>query len=370
MQKHSKILLDILSSALWNKDYTVPVDFREWKQVLRMANSHSVLAIVSHYLLRQREFTTSISYEMRLKMKSFVVSSVMASDKQNDTIILANDVLVQEGIVPILLKGYGIAQFYPQPALRQCGDIDFYVGEGSYKKSYEVLAGRFEGRADDDIWQEKHYSLMVNDMEVEVHRLCDEHYSAKYHAILQKYSDQGLSEDLENVSIKGSEIRIPETTFNAFYIFYHLFRHFIYGGVGLRQICDWAVFLNKNKDSIDRQKLETMLKEMKLMGAWKDFGHMIVKYLGFPEGDFPFYESKISDRRVSRIIDRILSEGNFGFERSYYKNRSDSYILNKFLSLWRQLSRFVKLMFLYPGSSFYFMMSFLKTAFSKFLAHE
>lgn len=370
LSDHHKVLLDILSCALWKKDFEFPEGFKEWDQILRNAMSHSVLAIVSHYLLSKLEFTAKLPSELRLKLKSFVVNSVIASEKLNDVILLTNDVLVQEGIEPILLKGYGIAQFYPYPALRQCGDIDFYVGVDSYKKSYEVLTSRFGKRNDSDIWQDKHYNLVVNDAELEVHRFCDEHYSSKYHAILQKYSEQGLSVKTEIVSINGSDIKIPETTFNAFYIFYHLFRHFIYGGVGLRQICDWAVFLSKNKESIDRLKLETMLKEMNLSGAWKDFGKLIVRYLGFPEEDFPFYDPMVNDRKVLRIIDRILSEGNFGFERSYYKKRSNSYLLNKFLSFWRQSARFIDLMFLYPSSSFYFMMSFLKTAFSKFLAHE
>lgn len=46
--------------------------------------------------------------------------------------------LAEAGITPVLLKGLAYARAYPKPTLRQCGDIDIYVGEDSYHRAYEA----------------------------------------------------------------------------------------------------------------------------------------------------------------------------------------------------------------------------------------
>ncbi len=370
MTQSQEVLLRILKAALRDENSDVLEDFDQWGELIKVAKSQSVLPIIAKFILKDTHIQNNLSNEIRLKLKSIVVSSVMTSDKLNKTLVVISDILKEEGIAHVLLKGWGLAQNYPLPSLRQCGDIDLYVGIEYYERSHSVLKAMYGKDVQDDIWEDKHYDLHVNDIQVEIHRVCDEHFSSRYDAILQYYSGMGLTQNLETCAVDGTEVFTPEKTFNAFYIFYHLYRHFMYGGVGLRQLCDWELFLRNHHNDIDTSRLHAMLTEMKLMEAWRDFGKLIVTYLGFCSNDFPFYDSKVSDSRVSAIMNRIIEEGNFGFERSYYKGRSDSYIVNKFMSLGRQMARFIRLMSLYPRASFYYMMDFLSTALRRFCAHR
>ena len=59
--------------------------------------------------------------------------------------ILASAVslLRQHGIEPVLLKGFGLAMLYPNPNLRQFGDIDLFVGLDNFASIF----------ASGEIWQ-------------------------------------------------------------------------------------------------------------------------------------------------------------------------------------------------------------------------
>ena len=93
-----------------------------------------------------------------------------------------------------------------------------------------------------------------------------------------------------------------DADFNAFYIFNHRWHHFMTSGIGLRQFCDWMLFLHKHKDEIDLGRLEKFLMDMDMMKPWQSFGCVIVDVLGMPEEEFP-----------SHVIRQYLSTLTKGF---------------------------------------------------------
>ena len=55
------------------------------------------------------------------------------------------------------------------------------------------------------------------------------------------------------INICDQTIVLSNLTFNAFYIFVHLYYHFLQVGVGFRQICDWMLWLKRQEETIDGQ---------------------------------------------------------------------------------------------------------------------
>jgi hypothetical protein len=74
-----------------------------------------------------------------MNLKHFVISNFSTSQMLNNALIAVVQELREYGIDPVLLKGQGIAKYYPVPELRQCGDIDIYVGENHFAKTCEVI---------------------------------------------------------------------------------------------------------------------------------------------------------------------------------------------------------------------------------------
>jgi len=352
MKQHEIVFLEILKAGMWGVRPQVPEGFDEWLGVVRLAKSQSVLGVVGNGLLSDAELSQRIPKDLRDKVKRFVMSSMMTHNLLNGTLVKVVSVLRDNGVESVLLKGQGIARYYPQPELRQCGDIDLYVGLDNAAKAYDILspvAAKVDER--ERIDKGKHYHVtMPEGVEVEVHRLTDLIVSSKRNKIYQTASDKGTSTGLVTYDFGGTAVNTPADDFNAFFIFNHLFHHFLTSGIGLRQFCDWMMFLHARKGRLDLEYLGKLLSDMDMMKPWKAFGCVLVKLLGMPEEEFPFYDRR-QENKVGKIIRRVFDEGNFGKERSIYKNRGTNYLLNKTRSLCGHMSKASALLFLFPSQT-------------------
>ena len=352
MKQFEEVFLEILKAGMWGVRPQVPEEFDDWGSVVRLARSQSVLGIVGDVLLSDAVLSQRIPIELKDKVKKFVMANMVTHSLLNNTLVKVVSALRDNGVESVLLKGQGIARNYPRPELRQCGDIDLYVGLVNGVKVHDILspiAVKIDGKEYIDVG--KHYHVtMPGGVEVEVHRLTDLIVSTKKKMIYQTASDKGTSTGLVTYDFAGTPVNTPADDFNAFFIFNHLFHHFLTSGIGLRQFCDWMMFLHVNHGRLDLEYLGKLLNDMDLMKPWKTFGCVLVKLLGLPEEEFPFYD-KSNEDKVGKIIRRVLDEGNFGKERSIYKNRGTNYLLNKTRSLWGHMSKASALLFLFPNQT-------------------
>jgi hypothetical protein len=94
-----------------------------------------------------------------------------------------------------------------------------------------------------------------------------------------------------------------------------------------------------------------ILSSLDMMQPWQAFGCVLVRFLGMPSEAFPFYDSS-QEHKAVKILKRILNEGNFGQERSVYKKRGTSYLINKIRAMFAHISRTCGLVFMFPRHSF------------------
>ncbi|MBQ6254921.1 MAG: nucleotidyltransferase family protein [Bacteroidales bacterium] len=246
--------------------------------------------------------------------------------------------LREAGIEPVLLKGQGVASCYPQPLIRECGDIDLYVGKENYRKAFEVLSALSGGLNEEEFKpKSKHSHVEIEGIPVEAHQFSDA-LPPRYDRTYQEISDRCLSDGFVTLEFSGVPVRTPEPTFHAFFLFNHLWRHFFTEGVGFRQVCDWTMYLHVHKDSIDLNRLQDILESLDITTPWKVFGNIAVEVLGLPAEEMPFHEPKMS-RRIGKVVRMMLKEGNFGHERKdwYELDRTSVWGLVKvFLSISRR----------------------------------
>ena len=156
------------------------------------------------------------------------MTNMMSHGRLNNVLVKVVGELSAAGITSVLLKGQGVAQYYPKPELRQCGDIDLYVGLGRYADSYDVvkpLATEIDDRKALEVG--KHYDFYVGKIAVEMHRYSDRYPTARLDRIYQEVSLKGLNENLVPLIFSGHVVYTPSDEYNAFYIFSHLFHHFL-----------------------------------------------------------------------------------------------------------------------------------------------
>lgn len=352
MERHEKVFFSLLRSGLWGGAPEIPEGFGDWGKVARLAKSQSVLGVVGDVMLSDKRIAAQLSAEMKTKIKTFIMANMMTHGKLNGVLVNVVSYLSAAGIRSVLLKGQGLAQYYPKPELRQCGDIDLYVGLERYADSYGVvkpLATQIDDRKALEVG--KHYDFFVGKVAVEMHRYSDRYPTPKLDRIYQEVSLKGLNEDLVPLMFSGQTVYTPSDEYNAFYIFSHLFHHFLINGLGARQLCDWMLFLRARSSHIDMSSLETILRRLDMLKPWQAFGCVLVKYFGMPAESFPFYDSA-QEHKADNIVRRLLDEGNFGKERDVYKKRGRIYLINKTWAMLAHIGRSIGLLFLFPRHSF------------------
>lgn len=271
--------------------------------------------------------------EWQLKGLAIVERNRRTHRLLDSSVAEAFSLLTGAGITPVLLKGQAYARAYPDPTLRQCGDIDIYVGEDSYRRAYEA-SRRFGWESDLRFTpSEKHYGCHLGDVKIELHRCSALFTSKKVHGLFTRWSTAQLTGGQRSITIGGESVNVPTPIFDVVFSFVHLFNHFIQKGVGLRQVCDWTMLLHTRASYIDRQELERLLKDFRLLRAWRIFTPLAVDILGLPPQECPLYAPQYR-QKASMILSFIMREGNFGVgKRQPALKRPHNYFLGKAYSL-------------------------------------
>lgn len=323
--------LDTLGAALWGRaPEALPANV---EAVLQIANLHKTRPLILNALQKAGlddldDKTWSLIYKtasLHLTLNRYLVRLVAFFEKN--------------GIKTVLLKGAGVAANYPEPVLRECGDIDLYVGPEQYERACALMREFIAGtNVTKEKLSEKHFTVCSNGVYVELHQYCDILRSKRENAYFQSIAKPGLTENLASVTITDSPVNTPADSFNAFFLFEHIWYHLINGGIGFRQICDWILFLHSRAGKLDTSVVDEALTKLKLRSAWQMLGSIAVDYLGMPADEMPFYVKGLQDRAAS-ILGLILQEGNFGYAMYGLDKRPTEFTKNKWFSMKVYLKR-------------------------------
>ena len=310
MDNRTSLYCSALRAGLWGTPFDRHLDKDEFQNLWKDADRQTTKGLIASSLVQSE----AVPPQVIDKLQDWLLKIAGQNLKMDNVLSQSLRALKDNGIEPVLLKGQGAASYYKVPMLRESGDIDLYVGQDLYKKSFEILSAlsgtpvvfEFEEHS-------KHSHVEIDGITVEIHRF-SEVLPRKYDPFYQKVATEGLSSKLKTVIVEDVPVQTPEPVFNAFFLFNHLWRHLVTEGVGFRQVCDWTMFLHANSGSIDREKLLSILKSLDLVRPWQVLGRVAIDVLGLPASEMPLDNPKYS-RYVEKVVGMMMKEGNFGHER-------------------------------------------------------
>ena len=140
-----------------------------------------------------------------------------------------------------ILKGQANAAMYANPAARTPGDVDMWVNASreEIRQLAQTLA-KENGRIDEESYN--HIALTTNDISVELHYTPGFMANFTYNRRLQQWFRKSIDAQCRNMIAlpdEAGEVAAPTADFNAVYQLYHLYHHYFYEGVGLRQVVDY-----------------------------------------------------------------------------------------------------------------------------------
>lgn len=350
MSRTVRALLVLLRAGLWEKQpddlNAFPISADEWEEVYQEARRQTVVGLVYRGI---RYLSEEMLPPQRLMFRWIVdIDRIEQRNASMNRHLLELTCLLEEkGISPIVQKGQGVAAWYEQPLLRECGDIDLYFPkEEDRKKAEEWLLEQGHGlerKADGSS------TYRWRQIEVEHHPALFDLQRPGVQACLQNWiAEKGF--EIRKIGVEG-EIRIPAPELNLLLLNVHILKHALGRGIGLRQFCDLARAYHVLGKQVNGEEIRYMYEQAGIR-KWSGLLHaFLVEVLGLPTERLPYVEEKAVS--VKPLMDIVWQGGNFGKYGKYGSIEGQSVFARKWNTC-RAFGKNVRFSLRYaPGEAFH-----------------
>lgn len=218
----------------------------------------------------------------------------------------------QHGFKMMVLKGYACSLDWPKPDHRPCGDIDIWQF-GQQKEADKALGSWFKDHGSRfEIDNSHHHHTVFNwgDFAVENHYDFINVHHHKSHVKLEKILKEFAADDSHYVEMKGGvdgaaeKVYLPSPNLHALFLMKHLMLHFSTGEITLRQVLDWAFFIEKHGKEVDWNKMLAIYDEFHMREFFNCINAICVEELGFASSIFPYVQFNlfIKERMLNDIL--------------------------------------------------------------------
>ncbi|MBQ9286695.1 MAG: nucleotidyltransferase family protein [Bacteroidaceae bacterium] len=339
--------LKLVSSALWAKLLSWngrTMSHQQFLSLMQLAQEQAVVGLVSQGLM---DSGVRLEREDALNLFALQQGIRQRNRVMDEAVVQLCKMMNNHGIRFFVFKGQTIATYYHDSSLRQSGDIDFYVYPDGWDKALSLFRNEL-GISINDLHSSKDVGFEWNGVLYEMHRQITLFTYPPHSRYWKKTVMPEIMASPYLVNIDGCEIPTLTPTYNALFIFIHIFQHLIADGIGLRQFCDWALLLNNihnekligNEEGCDDlfevEILERHLKGLGLRKAYSGLGAILTDYLELSEECFPFAISDTDHRRVTSLWNNMLKMGNFGHNVEYKHSNMMAHGLEHVLRMTKQ----------------------------------
>ncbi len=243
------------------------------------------------------------------------------------------DVFAIQGRNTAILKGPANARLYPDPYSRQGGDVDIWVSGG--RESVLRLLGELglSYALDSLPLQLLHHVRLVRDaskFEVEVHFLPSSGCSNPFaNTRLQKF----LEHEIRNVERAPEGFFVPSNRFALVMQLAHIQGHFLRSGVGLRQLTDYFVLLQRLMPG-ERDEVAALIPKFGLSRSCGALMWLLGHVFGLERSRML---CEPDEWRGRLMLSDVVSGGSFGFYSVSERSKS---FRRLFLKRWRAIRLF------------------------------
>lgn len=318
MLKDLEILIDILKNYINNSCSTFGLKDIDWDEFIKEANAHNCLPLITEGLIDRKE---EIPKEIWGKMQYDSAYLGALQFQKNNELKNILKLFSENNIRCCVFKGYVLAKLYPNPLLRMSGDVDILISPDDCAKAEELLLtkGYFwdEGASKENV-----PVYVLNDFFVlELHTCLWEDYKGDNIDLLNQY--KVASEDYQiEYEVEGVKCYTLGYTQHLIYQLYHMIKHFIPAGIGIRHFLDLTVYINKYYNRIDFYKVREVLEKMGYYYITCSIFRICINNLGMNEnvmGNMPVNMTRID----YKVLDDVLDAGVFGTKTLYRRKTTD-----------------------------------------------
>lgn len=249
MTQLSQLLFATLRGALFGAEVQTEaygaLSEEQWLQFYRLSAKQGVLAIVYDVLSR---LPAECQPPRNIKLQWALGAEAIENryEMQRKTSALLARLFAEHDLKTVVMKGLAIGTYYPNPAHRECGDLDCFLGEG-YELGNQICE-QIGAKVSRDYYKDA--TIKYRGLLVENHRF--------FLPIRGSRKVKALERHLREVVLRGktsfvpdTQLIVPSADFNALFLTMHGLNHFLSEGIKLRHILDWALLLKAEQDNIN-----------------------------------------------------------------------------------------------------------------------
>ncbi len=306
-------VLELMSASLFGRQVNVP-DRVDWNEVLEESNQQSVLLQV--FSAAQPFLPEDIIKQWKPLCDRIIANNVRIEWEHTEL----HETMTKANMPYVVIKGCVSSARYPDPVLRIMGDVDFLVEP----ENLDAAGGLLE---DIGFELEEHGEKEIH---VIYRRAASGGWSVwemhwQVNGIPEGPIGEQIKEHLSTAIADGVESHTSMGTFRAASTFHHglimllhTATHLIDTGVGLRHLCDWAVFA----ESLSDDEFCALFEEkLKAVGLWR-FAQLLTELASRALGCRRAAWAGEDGELVEQMLADIFDGGNFGRKDDQRINQS------------------------------------------------
>jgi len=277
------------------------VEQMETEELFSVAEAHSLVGVVAAAL----EAAGGVLAGKWLQAKEKAVRKSILMDAEYDRVAAY---LEEQGIWYMPLKGRILQDFYPKKGMRQMADTDilfdasyrslvhdFFVGNGYKTELYE--------NGNHDVYLKA--PVYNFEMHIGLYGIAHKEEWNRYY--------KAVKERLVKTEGKNFEYRFTDEDFYVYFLS-HAYKHYSFGGTGLRTMADQYVYLKAKEACLDWDYVYAELEKLGLTGYEKETAKLCKKLFSMER------ESSL-DEKEQKEVAYYLSSSTHGSTEHYITNK-------------------------------------------------
>lgn len=273
----------------------------EWKEVYNELKIQAIMALPLKWLQKHSLPDEDLYSEWTTGCYKQQTHWILLMGEQAKLLAL----LEKHHIPCVIIKGSAAGMAYPEPYLRAAGDVDFLVRRCDYNTAAIILENNGFVLEREKDQKAHHFEYSRNGICFELH--------CRLGSVLES-DDRLISLFEEGIinrrigTIGSFQFPVLPPDLNGLSLMFHI-NHHLRKGLGLRQIIDWMMYIEKLPEEVWLNEELPMLRRFGMEKLALSVTAMCQKYLGLRT-----IVPEIDKYPCDELMDYILEKGNFGIK--------------------------------------------------------
>ncbi len=293
----------------------------DYQTLYQLSSLHQVSGLIYNQIYQFSNFPI----EIKNIWKQEAIKSNVSQTIKSDRILQVYQQFLDADLKVLVVKGMILRSLYPIPENRPSNDEDLYVEMKDFEAVKKIfLDNRFLiVSQSEDVTT---FADPISHASVELHvNLFSKESKAygNYQNSFEHAFDDPLVHQIQNVFVYSLNCDL-----HFLFLVMHFVKHFLHGGIGMRQVVDIIMYAEKYGDQINWEKIYETLEELHVLKLIENVFQMAIDHLAFDTSKICLPQDfNIEKWNYEALLDDILDAGVFG-QSSMERVHSSTMTLN------------------------------------------